>query len=582
MLVIDTEFRDLVTEFAYFGGIGSELHLLNDRGAVLAQATPSVRADTVLTIRARFAELEWIELLYGDQSATIVKEPRTERQLALGLRKVLFDAESSQRFITVIFTKERSAVVSAATASGSQSLIAALIVTAIALVFGWWFGRGLDAPLRHIAHASTVYGIAGERLDLPVRARDEIGVLARSMNTMIEQVEERTGQLENEVRERERAEASLRSSETRHRTVHDTIVDALITIDASGIIQSFNPAAESIFGYDASVIISENIKTLMPDDFRSRYEAGLKRHQETSEARVIGQEVEVEGLHKSGRVFPLELSVSEMDIDGQTQYCGLVRDITERKRQERRLEEQKADLERSNAELAQFAYVASHDLQEPLRTVTSFVQLLERRYGEQLGDDADRYIRHAVQGCGRMKHLIEDLLRFSRVGSEGEKLSPTDAGVALQQALADLAAAIDECGARVTQDELPVVLADQNQLRTLLLNLIGNALKYRGARMPLIDVTVRRVNTAWEFSVKDNGIGIERQYRERVFGVFQRLHGRSEYEGSGIGLAVCKKIVERHSGRIWLDSEPDEGTTVFFTLKAAAAFAAQPTEPKAA
>lgn len=304
ILVIDTEFKNLVTDLAYFGGEDSQLHLLNDRGGVLAQATPNVRANTDLTAIAPFAELEWIELLYGGQPAPIVEEPLTKRQLAVGLRRVLFDAALAHRFMVVVFTKERSAVVSATTASGSRSLIAALIVTAIALVFGWWFGRNLVTPLRHIANASTVYGIDGARLDLPVRAQDEIGVLARSMNTMIEQVEERTGQLENEVRERESAEALLRSSETRHRTVHDTIVDALITIDTKGIIQSFNPAAESIFGYDASAIIGENIKTLVPGDFRNAHDAGIKRHQETGEAHVIGQKLRSKAYIKTAAYSP--------------------------------------------------------------------------------------------------------------------------------------------------------------------------------------------------------------------------------------------------------------------------------------
>ncbi len=237
----------------------------------------------------------------------------------------------------------------------------------------------------------------------------------------------------------------------------------------------------------------------------------------------------------------------------------LALDITERKRAEE-------ELKRSNAELEQFAYVASHDLQEPLRAVAGMVQLLQQRYQGQLDERANLYIAHAVEGATRMQTLINDLLAFSRVDTRGRPFAPVNVAAALRPALANLAVAVRESRATITHDELPTVLADSGQLTQLFQNLIGNALKFRGDQPPAIHVGAERLADAWRFSVRDNGIGIEPQYAERIFVVFQRLHTRRAYPGTGIGLAICKKIVERHGGRIWVESEPGRGATFLFTI----------------
>jgi signal transduction histidine kinase len=231
-----------------------------------------------------------------------------------------------------------------------------------------------------------------------------------------------------------------------------------------------------------------------------------------------------------------------------------------------KLDQQTRALLGSNAELEQFAYVASHDLQEPLRMITGYTQLLAKRYGDQLGQDAGQYIGFMVDGAKRMRQLIDDLLTYSRVGRSGKPFAPTAVGQALEQTLATLQLAIEESGAVVTHDELPMVNGDPGQLVQLLQNLVGNAVKYRDGQAPRVHVSCRRQGSDWLFGVKDNGIGIEPQYAERVFIIFQRLHSREEYEGTGIGLAVCKKIVERHGGKIWVDSVPGQGSTFYFTL----------------
>ncbi len=244
-------------------------------------------------------------------------------------------------------------------------------------------------------------------------------------------------------------------------------------------------------------------------------------------------------------------------------------DITARTEAQIKLAQRSQDLARSNDELERFAYVASHDLQEPLRMVTSYMQLIARRYRGQLDADADVFIDFAVDGANRMKALINDLLTYSRVGTRGKPLAPTDCEEALAYALANLQIAIAETDATVTHDPLPTVLADEHQLVQLLQNLIGNGLKFHGATPPRIHISAYLTEQMWTFAVSDNGIGVEPEYFERIFIVFQRLHAKDEYPGTGIGLAVCKKIVERHNGRIWVESTPGAGSTFYFTLPAA-------------
>jgi light-regulated signal transduction histidine kinase (bacteriophytochrome) len=241
--------------------------------------------------------------------------------------------------------------------------------------------------------------------------------------------------------------------------------------------------------------------------------------------------------------------------------------MEERKRAEESLKEKTEELARSNRDLEQFAYVASHDLQEPLRMVTNYVQLLAKRYKGKLDPDADDFINFAVDGAIRMWKLINDLLTYSRVGTQAKGLKPTDCENVLKHSLDNLKIAIEENEAVITHDPLPTVMGDHLQLGQLFQNLIGNAIKFRGEEPPRIHISASRNGSGWTFSVRDNGIGIAPEYVERIFVIFQRLHNREEYPGTGIGLAICKKIVERHGGDIWVESEVGKGTTFYFTLQ---------------
>ncbi|CAA7617227.1 Two-component sensor histidine kinase [Magnetospirillum sp. LM-5] len=283
--------------------------------------------------------------------------------------------------------------------------------------------------------------------------------------------------------------------------------------------------------------------------------------------------VRYEAVHRprKGRPFPVDVVITTVMWEGQESLCAFVRDITDRKQAEAALAEQAISLEASNAELEQFAYVASHDLREPLRMVNSFVTMLSKRYGDKLDDEARDYIAFAQDGAVRMDRLILDLLEYSRVGRLDRPLVPTPLGQCIDLACRNLLLAIDESGAAIDRDtDFPMVMANEEELVRLLVNLIANALKYRAPdRAPRITIGAERRDDDILVTIADNGIGIAPEYFERIFRIFQRLHGRDRYEGTGIGLAICKKIVERHGGRIWVESVPDQGSCFYFTLKPA-------------
>jgi signal transduction histidine kinase len=264
-------------------------------------------------------------------------------------------------------------------------------------------------------------------------------------------------------------------------------------------------------------------------------------------------------LHQAN--LELEKRVAERTL-------ALRQEIAGHRQTEKALNESLEELSRSNADLEQFAYVASHDLQEPLRMVASFVQLLARRYRSQLDQDAREFIDYAVEGVMRMQRLINDQLSYALVGIDTRPLEMTDANAVLAEVLANLKPLIEENHAEISQDVLPMVPAIHSQFGQLLQNLVGNAIKFHGAETPRIHVSARREGDVWRFSVRDNGIGIERAYFEQIFLLFKRLHSREKYPGTGIGLAICKRIVERHHGRIWVESAPGKGATFYFTLPA--------------
>jgi PAS domain S-box-containing protein len=366
---------------------------------------------------------------------------------------------------------------------------------------------------------------------------------------------------------RRAAEAHLAQMEGRYRGLLEAAPDAMVVVNQDGEIVLLNVQAEKQFGYPRDELVGQQVKNIIPDGFAERLIADDLRSAADALAQQIGTGIELSGRRKDGTEFPIEIMLSPLDSADGILVTAAIRDISVRRAAEENLLQNVAELNRSNEELGQFAYIASHDLQEPLRMVTSYTQLLSRRYKGQLDADADEFIEFAVDGAIRMQRLIEDLLAFSRVATTGNELVDTSSESALEQAIQNLHWAIKDSGALVTHDPLPTVQADEMQLIQLFQNLIGNAIKYQGPGIPEVHVSATQdSNGLWTFAVKDNGLGIDPQFFDRIFGMFQRLHKRGEFSGTGIGLAICKKIVERHGGTISVESRPGEGSTFSFAL----------------
>lgn len=426
-------------------------------------------------------------------------------------------------------------------------------------------------PIRELSRVTKL--VAAGDLDQEIRTDipNEIGELAHSFNRMLAV--------------RRSAEEALKESEEKNRAIVDTAVDGIVTIDAQGIIQTFNPAAEHVFGYSEEEVKGCNVSMLMPDPFRSAHDGYLDNFLSSGIAKIIGIGRDVVGLRKDGTTFPMSLAVSQVHLDDQVLFTGIVRDISERKDSEDRLaefakslhssnlnlERVNLELERSNKELDDFAQVASHDLQEPLRKIQAFGDRLASKYQDELGENGQDYLARMQSAAGRMQVLIHDLLTYSRVTTKAKPFERVDLSAVAHEVLSDLEVRVRETGGGVEIGQLPVIDADPMQMRQLFQNLIGNALKYHrpgvAPKVTVRDETVASLaNGFCRICVEDNGIGFDEEYNERIFEVFQRLHGRDEYEGTGVGLAVCRKIVDRHEGRISARSVSGKGAAFTVAL----------------
>jgi PAS domain S-box-containing protein len=360
------------------------------------------------------------------------------------------------------------------------------------------------------------------------------------------------------------AQLKLRESEARYRQTFELAASGICHVKDGRFVRVNRRLCE-ILGYAEQELLGRHVKDVSHPEDRDVTDAERAR---IRRGDIDSARFDKRYLRSDGAVVWCRIAITLVrDVFGVPQYeVAIFDDITDRKKAEARVHEAHEELKRSNAELEQFAYVASHDLQEPLRMVASYTQLLARRYDDRLDGDAREFMAYVVDGASRMKQLIEDLLSYSRVRTRGADSRPVSAGAALGRALFNLRAAMEETGALLTHDPMPTLPADEVQFGQLLQNLIGNALKFRSSDVPRIHIGAIESELDWQFEVRDNGIGIEPQYYERIFMVFQRLHNKGEYPGTGIGLAICKKVVERHGGRIWVESRPGAGSSFFFTL----------------
>ncbi|UCH89729.1 MAG: PAS domain S-box protein [Thermoplasmata archaeon] len=346
--------------------------------------------------------------------------------------------------------------------------------------------------------------------------------------------------------------------------IFNTAADGMRLIDKDFTVFRINETFSNLIGLDKDEIIGKKCYETFRGPFCHTEHCPLKKIFNGEEY----VECDVEKERNDGTKIPCIVTATPFrGPDGE--LLGIVedfKDITEREQAKKKLAQHAEELARSNAELQQFAYVASHDLQEPLRMVASYVQLLARRYKGKLDADADDFINFAVDGATRMHNLINDLLAYSRVGTRGNDFGLTDCTAVLNQAIANLQPVIEENKAIITHTCLPTIMADETQLVQLFQNLISNAIKFHGNEPPQIHVSAERKENGWQFSVRDNGIGIDPEYAKRIFVIFQRLHNKTEHPGTGIGLAICKKIVGRHGGIIWVESECRKGAIFYFTI----------------
>ncbi|WP_431061633.1 PAS domain-containing sensor histidine kinase [Methanobacterium sp.] len=382
--------------------------------------------------------------------------------------------------------------------------------------------------------------------------------LKKAHDTLEEQVEKRTKELKE-------AYNSLKESESKFKTLAESSPDIINRIDKEFKTVYINPAIIEISDKTPEHFIGKNIDKLgIPEEFTVPLKEKTIKAFNTREILEFETEMPtVKGL----KTFYTYLT-PEFDENGEVNTVFTVsHDITELKQAENHLKEIIQELERSNAELQSFAYITSHDLQEPLRTIASFAQLLQRRYKGQLDSNADEFIDYMVNGSIRMKDMIQGLLDYSRVGTQGGEYSEFNSEVAVSNALSNLRSAIEECHAEVTYNNLPTIIADKDQITRVFQNLLGNALKFRKKGIkPEIHISAQKTDNEYVFSVNDNGIGLEEQYSVKIFEVFKRLHSIGEYQGGGIGLAIVKRIIETHGGRIWLESSLGKGSTFYFTI----------------
>ncbi|MYF24801.1 MAG: PAS domain-containing protein [Nitrospira sp. SB0678_bin_10] len=420
-------------------------------------------------------------------------------------------------------------------------------------------------------NADTVFKLFSARsrqnvVDL-MKSEPFIGLLVIFLSIVLaRQVVSTSRRLEREIEQRKKAEEERA---LRDRSINSATNGILIADARQPDMPTVycNAAFEKITGYAAEEVLGQNCRFLQGTDHQQPgLDAIRQAVRQGTEAKA-----ELRNYRKDGSPFWNELYIAPVkDQQGKlTHFVGIQTDITQRKHQETELANKTRELAQSNAELQQFAYVASHDLQEPLRMVSSYTQLLGKRYRGKLDQDADEFIGYAVDGATRMQRLIRDLLEYSRVGAERQSFEETDCELVFQQAMQNLSASVLERHAEVTHDPLPIVRASPTHLTQIFQNLIGNALKFQGDAPPKIHVGAKALPDGWEFSVRDNGVGMPGDQLDRIFAIFQRLHGQSEYPGTGIGLAICKRIVGKYGGQIWVESEPGQGSTFYFTLTTA-------------
>jgi PAS domain S-box-containing protein len=434
--------------------------------------------------------------------------------------------------------------------------------------------RSVVRPVNELKHGTEALAVGNLDYRVGMVSHDELGDLARSFDHMAGELNDSYLALVEEIGERMLLEEELRRSEGKYRTLVENLPQKIFLKDTDSVYVSCNENYADDLGLTPEMVVGKSDFDFFPIELAEKYRNDDRRVMEAG----VTETIEESYIEKGKEAYVMTAKTPVRDEEGNTiGILGIFWDITERVRAEKELEryrehleelvrERTRELDRSNKELEQFAYVASHDLQEPLNTISSYLRLIERRYKGRLDTDANEFIAFAVDGAMRMSDMIDDLLAFSRVETRGKEFAAVDVEEVLEDVVKGLEVSIAGSGAEITSEPLPTVWADRAQLAQLFQNLVANAIKFKGKERPRVHIGAEKKGSEWVFSVSDNGIGIEPQYRERIFSIFERLHSRDSYTGTGIGLALARKIAERHGGRIWVESEPGEGSTFYFTI----------------
>ncbi len=446
----------------------------------------------------------------------------------------------------------------------NRILIIGFIVFVIVLIVGYRISRAISEPIKTLRKGSERIGRGELDTVIEVESKNEIGQLAESFNKMAENLKSITAsrdELDREIRERKRWESALRDSEERFRSLVAQAGDAMFLIEPGGKFIDVNQRACDVLGYTRKELLDLSVPDIDPLYPKEKLDGFIRNLKKDTP-------VTIEAIHKrkDGTTFPVEIRTGLINIRDNPHVLSLVRDITKRKQAEDKIKQTSLDLARSNKELERFAFIASHDLKEPLKTISGFVNLLKKRYNNKLDKNADEFIEIIVDSTKRMEQLIDNLLGYARVSMSTKKFNHTDYNKILERSISNLTVAIEDSRAKINIDPLPALMANDLQIECLFQNLISNAIKFHGKEPPIIHVSAEKKEHDWIFSVRDNGIGIEHKDTDRIFNMFQRLHSKSKYAGTGIGLSVCKNIVDNHGGRIWVESDSGKGSNFFFSI----------------
>ncbi len=471
----------------------------------------------------------------------VVREHRSAQSLWFAMAAVPISLAQGSRVTLLSMTTSPHQAMNAEAIR--NSLWTAFVVALLAIVVAFGVTQTITRPLKKVVEALKTFPDIGS---LPTERHDEVGLLARTAQRMHAEVQAHTEALQQE---RQKFQAVVEGAQ-----------QGFLIVDQEGVILLANPSTDFMFGYEHGALEGTALDQLLPTFVRPSHKKHMRSFWNKSERRPIQARVELYGLRKDGSEIPLKIDLSPIQTaEGCVALASIV-DITEMKKRD-------AALHQSNQDLEQFAYVASHDLQEPLRMVANYTELLASRYQDKLDERANKYIHYAVDGARRMQQLVSDLLAYSRVGRNGQPFQAVNLNELLESVRQSLQRLIEETDTTMEATDLPTIQADKGQLHQLFQNLLNNAIKFRSERSPHIVVSAQTIPQGFHFTVQDNGIGMETKHAKRIFEMFQRLHGRKEYQGSGIGLAIAKRIVERHGGTIWVESQPGKGTTFHFTLK---------------